>query len=44
MRDRVTYALPLGWIGRAAHAIVVKRDVERIFDFRGQTMRHLFPA
>ncbi len=44
MRDRVTYGLPLGWIGRAAYAIVVKRDVERIFDFRAQTMCHLFPA
>jgi ligand-binding SRPBCC domain-containing protein len=44
MRDRVTYGLPFGWIGRVAHAIVVKRDVEKIFDFRGETMRRLFPA
>ena len=44
MRDRVTYGLPFGWIGRAFHSLVVRRDVERIFDFRGETMRRLFPA
>ncbi len=44
MRDRVTYALPLGVFGWVAHKTLVKRDVERIFDFRAETMRHLFPA
>lgn len=44
MRDRVTYGLPFAWIGRVAHAIVVKRDVERIFDYRGETMRRQFPV
>ncbi len=43
MRDRVTYALPFGWIGRLAHWAVVRRDVESIFDFRAETMRRLFP-
>jgi ligand-binding SRPBCC domain-containing protein len=42
MRDRVTYALPLGWIGRLAHGVLVKRDVERIFDFRNEAMKQLF--
>ncbi len=44
MRDRVTYALPLGWAGRLAHWAVVKGDVERIFDFRAHAMRRLFPG
>jgi ligand-binding SRPBCC domain-containing protein len=44
MRDRVTYALPLGWLGRVAHEIMVKRDVEKLFDFRAESMRRLFPA
>ncbi|MGA2744006.1 MAG: SRPBCC family protein [Candidatus Sulfotelmatobacter sp.] len=44
MRDRVTYALPLGWAGRVAQRIVVRRDVEAIFDFRAETMRRLFPG
>jgi len=34
IRDRVRYALPLGPLGRIAHAVFVKRDLERIFDYR----------
>jgi len=34
MRDRVSYALPLGPLGAVAHALFVRRDLERIFDFR----------
>jgi ligand-binding SRPBCC domain-containing protein len=34
MRDRVRYALPLGPLGEAAHALFVRRDLCRIFDFR----------
>jgi ligand-binding SRPBCC domain-containing protein len=43
MRDRVDYALPLGWIGGLAHRVWVKDDVEKIFDFRAQAMLRLFP-
>jgi ligand-binding SRPBCC domain-containing protein len=34
MRDVVRYALPLGALGRLARALLVRRDLERIFDFR----------
>ncbi len=34
MRDRVRYALPFGPFGAIAHALFVKRDLRRIFDFR----------
>lgn len=34
MRDTVRYALPLGLLGRLVRALVVRRDLERIFDFR----------
>jgi ligand-binding SRPBCC domain-containing protein len=34
MRDVVHYALPLGPLGAAARALFVRRDVERIFDYR----------
>lgn len=44
MSDRVTYALPFGGLGEIAHTLAVKRDVEKIFDFRAETMRQLFPA
>src|SRR4051794_11815517 len=34
MRDTVRYALPFGPAGAAAHALFVRRDLGRIFDFR----------
>jgi len=34
MEDIVEYELPLGPLGRAAHALVVRRQLERIFDHR----------
>ena len=34
VRDRVRYALPLGPLGELAHRALVRRDLERIFDFR----------
>ncbi len=34
MRDVVRYALPLGPLGAIAHLAFVRRDLERIFDFR----------
>ena len=42
IHDRVTYALPFGIIGRLAHRAIVESDVQRIFDFRADTMRNLF--
>ncbi len=44
MRDRVTYALPLGFAGQVAQRMFVGRDLEALFDFRAETMRKLFPA
>jgi ligand-binding SRPBCC domain-containing protein len=42
MRDTVRYALPLGPAGALAHALFVRRDLERIFDFRrGEVLRRL---
>ena len=38
MRDTVRYALPLGPLGDLAHRLVVERDLERIFDFRAETI------
>jgi ligand-binding SRPBCC domain-containing protein len=44
MRDAVTYALPLGWLGTLAHRLWVRGDVEKIFDYRAEKMQQLFPA
>ena len=40
MRDTVRYALPLGPLGELAHRLLVRRDLERIFDFRQRTVLH----
>ena len=34
MRDTVRYALPFGPLGEVAHRLLVRRDLERIFDYR----------
>jgi ligand-binding SRPBCC domain-containing protein len=34
IHDRVRYAIPFGPLGSLAHALFVRRDLERIFDFR----------
>jgi ligand-binding SRPBCC domain-containing protein len=39
MRDTVRYALPLGPVGALAHALVVRRDLAAIFDFRHAAVR-----
>ena len=44
MVDTVRYALPLGPLGRLAHRLKVGRDLERIFDYRAEKIRELFPA
>lgn len=42
MKDHVTYALPLGPLGRLAHTLKVRRDLEKIFDFRAEViLNHL---
>ncbi len=34
IHDRVRYAIPYGPLGELAHSLFVRRDLERIFDFR----------
>jgi ligand-binding SRPBCC domain-containing protein len=38
MRDIVDYELPFGPLGALAHALFVRRSVERIFDYRQQVV------
>jgi hypothetical protein len=40
MRDTVRYALPFGPLGAAAHRLLVRRDLEAIFDYRGAAVLH----
>lgn len=41
VRDRVRYRLPLGPLGRLAHRLWVRRNVERIFDIRRAAIERL---
>ena len=41
MTDLVRYALPFGWLGQLAHALWVRRDIERIFDHRARRITEL---
>jgi hypothetical protein len=38
----VEYALPFGPVGRLAHLLLVRRQLESIFDFRERTVAELF--
>ena len=44
IEDRVDYALPLGPLGRIAHAVAVKRQLRGIFDYREARIAELFGA
>ena len=42
MRDRVTYRLPLGILGRLAHRIFIRKQLEGIFNHRRKALEKRF--
>jgi ligand-binding SRPBCC domain-containing protein len=42
MTDEVNYAIPLGFLGRIANAVLVRNRLKAIFQFRYQTIEKLF--
>lgn len=42
MTDEVNYAIPLGWLGRLANALLVARQVNGIFEFRKKALEEIF--
>ncbi len=42
MHDRVEYALPFGPLGRLAHGLAVRRQLEEIFAYRQKTIAEIF--
>lgn len=42
MRDLVHYKLPLGILGKIAHTLFVRKELERIFDYRYNKLEMLF--
>ncbi len=43
MTDRVVYDMPLGPLGGAAHALVVRRQLAQILNYRAAVIDRLFP-
>ena len=41
IRDRVRYAIPFGPLATLAHRLFVRRDLERIFDYRAEAFARL---
>lgn len=39
-RDQIDYAMPFGRLGELAHPLFVRRDLQRIFDYRHQAVAH----
>ncbi len=44
VRDEVDYAMPFGRLGEMAHPVFVRRDLERIFDYRHEAVARLLTA
>jgi ligand-binding SRPBCC domain-containing protein len=44
MTDTVRYALPFGPLGSLAHRVLVRRDLERIFDYRARQLTVSLPS
>lgn len=42
--DEIQYSLPLGLLGRLAHRLKVKQDVENIFAYRTRAVGNIFAA
>lgn len=42
IEDEVLYLLPFGPLGKIAHRIWIKRQLERIFDYRAKVIVALF--
>jgi ligand-binding SRPBCC domain-containing protein len=43
IEDVVEYRMPLGLLGRVAHAVFVRRQLEQIFDYRARVIAERFP-
>jgi len=42
MSDVVRYRLPFGPLGRLVNALIVRRDVEGIFEYRNRRIAEIF--
>lgn len=42
MKDDIRYGLPFGWFGTIFHNALVKKQLEKIFEFRRKTVERVF--
>jgi len=42
MTDRVSYKLPFGFLGRIAHALFVRKQLNHIFEYRERCLENMF--
>lgn len=42
MQDEVKYQLPFGIIGKMAHSLIVRKKIERIFNYRKEVLNKIF--
>lgn len=42
MFDRVHYAMPFGLLGEIPHAVLVRKQLEEVFDYRKRMVEQLF--
>ena len=43
MLDELIYQLPMGFIGNIVHRLIVKKKIEKIFEYRRNVLTKLFP-
>jgi ligand-binding SRPBCC domain-containing protein len=44
MKDKVSYKLPMGFLGGMAHSLFVKKQLFEIFSYRNKVLKKFFPA
>lgn len=42
MKDKVTYAISFGWLGKLANKLLVRKKLEQIFDYRTDRILEIF--
>jgi len=42
MKDEVKYQLPFGIIGKMTHSLIVRKKIERIFNYRKEVLNKIF--
>ncbi len=42
MKDEVNYQLPFGIVGKVAHSLLVRKKIERIFNYRKDILNKIF--